>query len=106
MNDSIALLQTSFANFGSRTIVKSGDKLGYYDLPWGGQVVAKSLRTINGWGWKGSDIDARVSLSDINPGAKAGNVVGNVQNGNQSANIVLASDINMPTKSWRIKRWL
>ncbi len=105
MNDSLGILNISFQNFTARRLVNKGDKLGYYNLPWGGNAVATAAANIDVVGWKSSDMHGQVELKPVTIGDKTGLSVGKVKVGEKSTAITLNSDVPPPSQSWRLFRW-
>jgi D-alanyl-D-alanine carboxypeptidase (penicillin-binding protein 5/6) len=105
MQDSLRLINAGYQNFAVRRIVNQGDTLGYYNLPWGGRAVAKAANNIDVFSWKDKQIKAAINLNNLKIGYKAGSQVGKVQTDNQSAVLLLNSDIVAPSHSWRLFRW-
>jgi hypothetical protein len=105
MDDSLGILNVSFQYFTVRHLVKKGDVLGYYSLPWGGDAQAVAASNIDVLGWKGSDIQAQVVMQPVTDGDKSGQTVGDVKAANQTTKVLLSADIVSPSQSWRLLRW-
>lgn len=103
------LVESSKKYFTLRTPVKAGEIFAELTTPWltTAKVVAK--QDISLVSWKGSTLQPRVELANINRSLPAGAQVGTavVQSGSNKATapLVLQDPINGPSWQWRIKRF-
>lgn len=74
----------------------------YLEAPWGERVSVLPRRDITILRWKGESLSGRISLLDRTHG-KTGEVVGSVDIGGQSFDLILGADLPGPSIWWRIE---
>lgn len=104
MGDSLSLIEAGTNNFVPRKLISKGDKLAYYDAPWGGQTAAIANSDLSVWAWKSSIIKAAINADTTTGGTSAGFKVGSVESSGRTVDLVLADDINLPSRTWRLWR--
>lgn len=106
MHDSLPLIQSAQANFGKVTVVKTGQMVGTYELPWGGSVRAVAARDLTTQAWNGTPVTAIANLRPVNASAVAGQVAGSLAvsdpSATQKVDIKLAAAPGRPTVWWRL----
>lgn len=108
MHDSLPLIQSAQANFQPVTLVKAGQTVGSYPLPWGGSVEAKASRQATVEIWRGGSLSAAVSLKPIRATEPAGTTVGKLSMPDsgivprQSLAVRLNATPPAPTLRWRL----
>ncbi len=65
LKDSLALVRSAQANFVSATIVKAGDKIGSYKVPWSTPIPAVASKDLTTTAWKGSAVKATATLQPL-----------------------------------------
>lgn len=104
--DSKSLLSAVTDNYVPIKVVKSGQTVGYYSVPWKGTVKAIVKENLVVSNWRGTQFKPNVNLKDVLVPSKAGTVVGtvSVKDQDQSSNVVLEDSVNTPPASWRFQR--
>lgn len=104
MRDSANLIRSARANFASSTVIKSGQVVGTYRIPWGGTVDAIAKEAVSVDAWKGSTVNAAVSLTATQKNPQAGQTVGIVtaQKGAEVSPVELAQTPPKPSIWWRL----
>jgi D-alanyl-D-alanine carboxypeptidase (penicillin-binding protein 5/6) len=106
LHDSVEILRAFESTVQVHTLLKEGQKVGEYSLPWGSKIDAVARKSIAVLTWQGSETPVDVSLKPITANAKAGDVVGTarVQHEGKTlqTDIILQSSPNPPSMWWRI----
>lgn len=105
MSDSRNLLTQGVQNFSERTIIRNGEKLATFDVPWGSRTDALAVGDLKVFTWNGQTLKATLGLNEINGELPSGAVVGSANSGQTSVKVVLAQGIVPPTLNWRLRRW-
>ncbi len=109
LRDSGQLLSVARSGFGSRELLAKGTVVGYYDVPWQGQILARSNEPITIFGWKNMPAKINVSLEPLrqqSANAKVGTVKAIL--GKQAITIDANIDetLGMPSLGWRFRHLL
>lgn len=108
INDSRALIQSLDKGFEKVSLVKKGQVLGSYALPWGENVNAVASSSLNGLIWKGQPSVFSVSMKPVSVGDAQGEKVGilTVTNAKKqfSTSIVLSNSVPAPPLKWKLLR--
>lgn len=99
---SLPFIVSAESNFKSINIVKAGDSIGRYNLPWGGTVEAVAASSLQRSVWAGSSQASTVTLESISSSSSAGDSVGKLTSGTESVGIKLKGSIPQPTVRWRL----
>ena len=106
MGGSVNMLPSITAGFGSQTVVKTGDLIGYYNVPWKGQVNITSDSEMTVFGWLGKTIEPKVDLNKLSVPSALGSAAGSITlqaNGSTAGSVtVIDQAILTPTKWWRL----
>ena len=106
MADSIPLLASLEKNYIESRVIQKGQKLGFYDVPWQGKVSVVAKQDTTAYGWAGTKYQAEVKLNPINEPVSSGKSVGSVKVQGADGDVVLGSDINTPSFSWKLQQAL
>lgn len=110
LRDSVPLVNSVLDGFEQTTLVKAGQTVGTYSLPWYGAVDVKAKGDIRGIVWRGTPIQPSVSLNSL--GSIKTSIPAQTQTGTVRATFgrtevetpaVLASPAYAPSVSWRFK---
>ncbi|MGA3150365.1 MAG: hypothetical protein ABSD10_01950 [Candidatus Saccharimonadales bacterium] len=97
--------KTSFSN---PTIVKAGQIIGAYKLPWGGSIQAVAQKDLAVVTWKGVQITPIVSLNPLHASAAAGMQIGTLSaaSGQETVSVpvVIKQAVPKPPLLWRLFR--
>lgn len=108
MEDSRRLIQAADAGFEFATAVKENQLVGRYDLPWGGDVEARSSDELKVLNWKGDSLVTDTDLANLTAPKSQSSTVGSVKAGNgdgaKSVAIVLDEAAPPPSLMWRLFR--
>jgi D-alanyl-D-alanine carboxypeptidase (penicillin-binding protein 5/6) len=106
ISDARPLIGVSDQSFEKITAVKSGQVIGYYQLPWGGRVQATAKKDLSFFMWKGQTIGLSAKLKAVSVPQPAGTVVGTVNvkadKKSDTAAVGLNQEIPKPSWKWRI----
>jgi D-alanyl-D-alanine carboxypeptidase len=106
ISDARPLIGVSDQSFEKITAVKSGQVIGYYQLPWGGRVQATAKKDLLFFMWKGQTIGLSAKLKAVSVPQPAGTVVGTVNvkadKKSDTAAVGLNQEIPKPSWKWRI----
>ncbi len=109
MQDAMITSQPLFSQqkqfFQSRKLVNNGQKIGYYQLPWGGQISAFASDDMYIFDWVGASATASVNLNNLNTSAH-NESVGYITYAGQKVFIKTDALPNQPSLKWRLLRWL
>lgn len=108
LQSSLGLIKSIQSSFEPVSIVKKGQVVGQYKIPWGGsaQAVATSDLTMDSYSKISPSVE--VNLVAVNVGRKANSNVGNIevnksfQNNKKQVPAILNSEIPEPPLSWRL----
>jgi D-alanyl-D-alanine carboxypeptidase (penicillin-binding protein 5/6) len=110
LHSSSPLIASVLDGFEQVTLVKAGQTVGNYDVPWNGTVEVKAKQDISGVVWRGSPIVPNISLTSLGSmksSLSAGSAVGAVRATFGRTEIespaLLSSPIATPPASWRFK---
>lgn len=104
LDDAVPLLNSAEAHFSVSTLVKQGQVLGSYNVPWLGKINAVADKTLKVVTWSGQDRTPRVTLSQLHVPVAAGTQVGTVGFviTSESVPIVVNQAIPAPSLHWRL----
>jgi D-alanyl-D-alanine carboxypeptidase (penicillin-binding protein 5/6) len=108
LTGSVPLLQTAGQNFTKATITASNKILTTYTAPWGAQVHATTRTSVVSTAWQGESVRAKVNVSAIGAGSKAGTESGSLVVGPtaiaspQTITIYLDKALPAPGIGWRL----
>lgn len=99
LRDSLTLIQSAQANFSPATLVKAGQKVGAYSVPWDKSVDAVAKADLSTSAWNGSATESRVKLdsSGIN-----NTDVGRVILDGASVGVEFGQEVPEPSLWWRL----
>lgn len=105
--DSLKLLATASHGFEQRQLVRAGDVVGSYPVPWRGNVDAIAQQNLSVLTWAAGSTKASAQLSDITPPTSANQVVGtiSVQSTDRTITndpVILEQAIPVPHLKWRL----
>ncbi len=105
LKDSLALIKSAQANFRTVSLIKTGDIVGRYDVPWSSSIdaIASQDLTINTW--KGSVAKAKVRLKPVGINDKiAGEVIvpASALSNKRAVSIKLRNSPSVPSSWWRL----
>jgi len=102
------LLASSVQNFVKTTVIKRGQLIGQYHLPWGGTVAAVAERDISMFGWNGDGTKVTSKLNTLarpqNSKSIVGAVIVQTREGPKKVSAVLNNDAPSPGLRWRLWR--
>lgn len=108
LRDTVPLVQSAQKNFRPITLAEKGKVVGYYEIPWGGQVAAVTDDTLATSAWGGSTVRARIQLKDLPATSQAGETVGKIilpkstLTNQESVPVKLQSAPPKPSTLWRL----
>ncbi len=103
-----SLLNSATDDFGTKTVVRTGDVVGSYTTPWGATSNLIATQNVGVFGWRSTDIIARVSLNNVKPPLASSQTVGRIlvtsTAGKQlaSGTIAVSTSIPEPSLQWRL----
>lgn len=108
LRSSIPLVQSAQANFKPVTVIKAGNVVGRYNLPWGGSIAAIATKdeTLNIW--NGDTVKATIKLDEIPSTSKSGQDVGRIESQKSaftdahSVPVKLKDSPSTPSVWWRL----
>jgi serine-type D-Ala-D-Ala carboxypeptidase (penicillin-binding protein 5/6) len=110
LHSSVPLVNSVFSGFEQTTLIKAGQSVGTYAVPWNGNVEARAKQDIQGVVWRGSPIKPSISLNAISSpkspmpaGTQVGTVMATFGRTEAQTEAILASPITTPPTSWRFK---
>lgn len=106
ISDSKPLLAAASQNFKVQTVVKTGQSVGYYQLPWGGQVPAVAKQDLSLLIWADQKMQVSAKLNPIHApeltGATVGSVTASANGKSTATQAILIQKIPTPNWKWRI----
>ncbi len=108
LHESLPLITSAQKNFSTVSIVKAGDKVGMYELPWGGSVQIISSGTISFNAWNDSPVIKDTSYKTIKSNSTTNTSTGTITASQKetvksiSVNLKLKISIPKPTIWWRL----
>lgn len=106
LHDSIEILRAFKSTVQVSTLVKKGQKVGEYTLPWGERVDAVASGPISVLSWANTETPVAVSLEPIHADAKKGQPVGTAsveyEGKTLRTEIALERSVSKPNLWWRI----
>ncbi len=105
MWDALPLIRSAGKNFSPVTVVKAGDKVGSYQVPWGKPVAAIANSTISLLAWNGIPISASIDLQTLHAPARNSANIGTLSvNASQlyTSTLQLNDTIDPPNFIWRL----
>lgn len=110
LRDSIPLVNSVLDGFEKVTLIKAGQTVGTYAVPWSSMVDVKAKDVIEGIAWRGTPIKPNIVLSDIgtvktnmSAQSKVGVIRATFGRSEVETPAVLASPIVSPPTIWRFK---
>ncbi len=107
LQDSLPLLKSTYAGFGTIMIASKGETVGSYSVPWQGQVPLEAKSDAKLFTWQGDLIKAQPALEVLRVPSNQGDAVGTLSASSGivqvSTDVVLAKAVSKPTLAWRIK---
>jgi serine-type D-Ala-D-Ala carboxypeptidase (penicillin-binding protein 5/6) len=106
MNDSLPLLRSAQNNYQEVTVVKAGQEVGNYYIPWQGTVSVYAKEDLKIYQWRGQKIKTTVDLINIVDSLKSQQKVGSISVKGQKNTVdaIIMKDITKPTKRWRLQQ--
>lgn len=107
MDDSRGLLTSAYAGFSLTTVVKKGQLLGYYDIPWAKRINAVAGKDLAVVMWPGRPLKVQTDIQSINATTVKNTRVGGLKTTNPSSrniDLVLQESVPAPTWKWRVLR--
>lgn len=106
IRDAQPLLGAAYQGFGTITVIRAGQTVANYSLPWGSYVSAVAQKNLTIFGWRGLAYKPSIGLLALQSPHPAGFRVGTIgvdsNSGRLSVPIVLSKSISAPTGRWRI----
>jgi D-alanyl-D-alanine carboxypeptidase (penicillin-binding protein 5/6) len=106
INDSRPLIASSDRAFKTVEAIQSGQVMGYYKIPWGGQVPTIAKNDANVLTWQNQKVNIAAHLNPIAAPETKGTIVGSVtaKSSQQSAaaQAILSQEIKKPSWNWRV----
>lgn len=108
MNDSLPLINSAVSGFSRQTVVKAGDIVGRYSVPWlSGSVPAVATHDLTVLSWESRSVNATVKLQPLTPPVSAHQTIGkititSIDGTTQSVPITLQAPIPLPNLQWRL----
>lgn len=104
---SLPFIASTQHNFTQKQIISKNQKVGQYNLPWGGDVMVTSNQTISTDVWNGTELKPTVKLNNIkiqHSPQTVGNIYLNnpLSSGKQSFPLSINQNIPPPSSWWRI----
>lgn len=100
LKDSLALVSSAQANFRKVQLIKAGDIVGHYRLPWGTSIPAIASKDLSETEWQGANVPVTIKLNPISTNSTGNTVVGTAQV-KQQIPIILKSQPTKPNYWWR-----
>ncbi|MDQ5885681.1 MAG: hypothetical protein QG628_78 [Patescibacteria group bacterium] len=106
INDSLPLISSTESNFVPVTVARKGQVVGYYSVPWSGNVRSVVKDDVIISHWRGTPLRPKTELVDAVVPSVKGTKVGTitVKDQMQKSDITLADEIPAPPNSWRFQR--
>jgi hypothetical protein len=106
--DAVALIDPTLNALSKPAIISKGTKVGYYTLPWGGEIDVVTTKDIELSKWSNAVNKSYVNLYPILEPKKQGGITGTVEITDTGGNklyseVGLTADIDLPSLEWRIK---
>lgn len=108
LNSTPPLVRSAEANFKPVTVIKAGNVIGRYKLPWGGTLAAVATKDETYKIWNGDTVKALVKLDHIPVSAKSGDTVGKIESKEtafssaRSVPVKLQDAPSQPAAWWRL----
>lgn len=106
LHDAPEVLDSYKRNLQTVTVVKAGDVVGHYSLPWGGSVKAVAQKDITELVWRDTKLPAAVTLKPIaatqDPKKPVGQVSVTSNSKSQTTPVVLEHGAKQPGFWWRL----
>lgn len=106
--DAVALIDPTLNALSKPAIISKGTKVGYYTLPWGGEIDVVTTKDIELSKWSNAVNKSYVNLYPILEPKKQGDITGTVEITDTGGNklyseVGLTAGIDLPSLEWRIK---
>lgn len=99
----VPLLKSAEASFSSTTLVRAGDLLGTYHVPWAGTVDVVAAKSLTAITWRGQAANPEISLRPLRIPAIQGIQVGTATYDKVGATpLITAQAIANPSWHWRL----
>lgn len=106
INDSVPLMAATESNYVPVKVAHKGQIVGYYSVPWSGNVRSVVKEDLIVLHWRGSPLRPKTEMIDAvvpsGKGTKVGTIT--VKDQNQKSDITLDEEIPAPPNSWRFSR--
>lgn len=108
LNSTPPLVRSAEANFKPVTVIKAGNVIGRYKLPWGGTLAAVATKDETYNIWNGDTVKATVRLDEIPASSKPGDTVGRIESKEtafssaRSVPVKLQDAPSYPSVRWRL----
>lgn len=110
LRNSIPLINSVFDGFEEVTLVKAGQTIGTYSVPWNGPVPVTAKQDVKGIVWRGTPIKPEVTLDAIPTptktvigGTQVGTIRGSFGRTQVESAALLGANIEKPPAIWRFK---
>lgn len=107
MKSTLPIIDSARANFKTVSVVRAGDVVAVYDLPWGGSIKAITAKDLSLATWGGKATSTKTALKPVPANkARSGLVVGSVSVPDSATNnkievgVKLSSTPTQPSKWW------
>jgi D-alanyl-D-alanine carboxypeptidase (penicillin-binding protein 5/6) len=106
---SLPLIQTAAQNFSQKTVIKAGQQIGEYNVPWQGKVAVAAAKDISVISWNAKPPTISRTGQQLHAPAAAGTAVGSVTvsiattKNQTSTDLVLKQAIKKPGIIWKLK---
>lgn len=108
MNDSLLLISSAVGGFGQQTVIKAGDIVGRYQVPWlKNSVPAVATQNLSVLTWRSRSISATVKLQPLTPPVSTHQTVGtititSIDGTTQNVPVALQNSVSLPNLQWRL----
>lgn len=106
LEDTVPLLRSTQQNFELVNLVKTGYEVGYYAVPWQGNIPVYAKNDLQILVWRGKKVKALIDLGVLSAPASKDQKVGTVTVTGQKNTVdaILGDNITSPSNSWRWQR--
>jgi D-alanyl-D-alanine carboxypeptidase (penicillin-binding protein 5/6) len=106
IHDTVPLISASDQGFKVVNAVKAGQVVGYYKMPWGGQVPVTAKEDLSFLTWQRQAVSISTKLNPLqapqSKNAVAGSITAKANQQSVATQAVLAQNIHKPSWKWRI----
>lgn len=101
-----ALIEANVRNFQIVTLVKEGQEIGWYDLPWGKKIPIKASSDVSIFVANGEKASLDININELTSSKKSGDQVGEIVAKAGTVTVKIPATINekisKPPLSWRL----